>query len=802
MKNKKTILASIIPLLILFGCNSETKENSEVINSFKAQAEFLVAKMTPYEQMNMLVGPGYAMQPDYSFGTNYDALTNIKNDVPGTVGYINGVYNEKTGLDIAAVKLADGAAGVRIDPIREGDSNTYYGTAFPVSTLLASTWNPDLLKNVGKAIANEVKEYGLDFWLAPGLNIQRNPLNGRNFEYFSEDPLISGIMASAEVIGAQSQGIGTTIKHFVANNAETSRNIVNNVISPRALREIYMRGFEYAVDNAHPWAVMTAMNQVNGHFTGQWADLNTKVLRNEWGFDGLVMSDWWSGDGNYPEMIQSGNDLIESGGVALAYRYGEVDARQQLENAYEAGELSAETIKTSAIRVLTQALKTPSNQNYVFSNAPDMDAHAQLSRVVASEGVVLLKNNDNTLPIASSTAIASFGINQVNTLKGGYGSGDVHSAYTVNIIDGLNAQFNIDSDLKAFYENFFSTNKTETDFNGLSTIIECEEPPLSTSEIDTYITNNDIAVISIGRYSMQGHDRTNTTGDYQLSNEERTLIDNVATAAHAQGKKVIVVLNVAGIIEMHSWQDNVDAVVLAYMPGQEAGNVVADILSGQVNPSGKLTQTIPVAYTDFPNATNFPGVDTDSNGSIDTHYYNEGIYVGYRYFSTFGKPVSYPFGHGLSYTKFEYDSPLVISNTLNTQQSLGKVTFSVNVTNTGEVAGKEVAQLYISAPSGDLEKPAIELKAFAKTALLAPGETQKLDFGVSAKWLSSFDTDNDQWVIEPGQYKAYISKSSDVNGVYPVTFTVSSEIVTAQATAGVLALPNDLIPADFETSFQ
>ncbi len=803
MSNKKLLVTAIGSVFVLIGCETGTNaitttpDQGSNEKTFKEQAESLVAKMTPYEQMNMLVGPGYALQPDYSFGTNYEALTNIKNDIPGTVGYINGVYNESTGLDIAAVKLADGAAGVRIDPVLDGDSNRYYGTAFPVSTLLASTWNLDIQESVGKAIGTEIKEYGLDFWLAPGLNIQRNPLNGRNFEYYSEDPLLSGMMASAAVTGAQSVGVGTTVKHFVANNAETARNIINNVISPRALREIYMRGFEYAVDNSNPWAVMTAMNQVNGHYTGQWYDLNTTVLRDEWNFEGLVMSDWWSGDGNYPEMIKSGNDLIESGGVALAYRYGEVGALQQLEAAYESGELEEDTIRTSAVRVLTQSLKTPSNQGYEFSSSPDLATHAALSRESASEGVILLKNDSGTLPIEQSSSVASFGINQINTLKGGYGSGDVNAAYIVSIIDGLENKFAIDADLKALYQDHFSTNKTETDFNGLSTIIECSEPPLSAAEIEGFVTANDVAVISIGRYSMQGKDRTNTEGDYLLSTDETNLINDVASAAHAQDKKVVVVLNIAGIVEMESWKDDVDAIVLAYLPGQEAGDVIADILSGDVNPSGKLTQSIPVAYSDIPSASGFPGEDTDADGTVDIHYYNEGIYVGYRYFDTFNVPVSYRFGFGLSYTDFEYGSPMMVSNSLSTQEELGKVTLSIDVTNIGDVAGKEVAQVYITAPSGNIDKPAIELKAFSKTALLAPTESQTLYFDVSAKWLSSFDASSNQWVIEPGIYRAYISQSSDIDGVYPVTFTVDSEIVVGHTTAGALALPDGI--GDFET---
>ncbi|SJL82542.1 beta-glucosidase [Vibrio palustris] len=800
MKTQKTILATLLPLVLLQGCKQSSTDNIEAPKTYKEQAEALVAKMTPYEQVSILVGPGFAPGPE-GFSVNYSALNNLKSDVPGTVGYINGVHNTESGLDIGAVKLADGAAGVRIEPTRAGDNNTYYGTAFPVSTLLASTWNPELVELVGKTIANEVKEYGLDFWLAPGLNIQRNPLNGRNFEYFSEDPFLSGVMASAEVKGAQSEGVGTTIKHFVANNAETSRNIVDNIISPRALREIYMRGFEYAVKNASPWAVMTAMNQVNGHFSGQWKDLNTIVLRDEWGFKGMVMSDWWSGDGNYPEMIKSGNDLIESGGKAWAYRPNEVGALDQLNAAYESGDLDSSTIKNSAVRVLTQSLKTPTNQGYEFSNSPDLHAHASISRAAASEGIILLKNTANTLPIDSSLSVASFGINQINTFKGGYGSGDVNAAYTINIADGLSKQFILDTDLKKRYEMFFFENKSETDFQGLSTIVECAEPPLTSNEIESYINSNDIAVISIGRTSIQGTDRTNTPGDYQLSTDERELINNVSAAAHKNDKKVVVVLNVAGIINMDSWQDKVDAVVLAYMPGQEAGNVIADVLSGKVNPSGKLTQTIPVSYTDLPSAANFPGTDTDSDGKVDTHYYNEGIYVGYRYFDTFNKPVSYPFGYGLSYTDFEYSSALMVQNTLNTKQSLGKVTFSVDVTNIGKVAGKNVAQVYIAAPAGRLKKPAIELKAFAKTKQLEPATRQKLTFNIPAKWLASFDATRNQWIIEPGVYKAYISQSSDVDGVDPVTFTVNNELVVSKTTAGALALPGSMIASDFETDF-
>ncbi|MCH7372415.1 glycoside hydrolase family 3 C-terminal domain-containing protein [Aeromonas sp. MR16] len=782
------------------GCNDNSSTaQTEVVKDnayYRALAEGMVQKMTPDERLGLLVGPGYVFASG-AFVTNLDALNNLKGDVPGSVGYINGVYNAESGLDIAASKLADGAAGVRIAPTREGESGTFHGTAFPVGTLLASTWDADLVKQVGAAIGNEVKEYGLDVWLAPGMNIQRDPLNGRSFEYFSEDPLVSGVMGAAEVAGAQAQGVGTTIKHFIANNAETSRSIVDNIISPRAIREIYLRGFQYAEEHANPWAVMTAMNKVNGTYTGQWTDLNTQVLRNEWGFEGFVMSDWWSGDGHYADMINSGNDLIEPGGPALPYGYG--DALTGLQEAYAAGSLSADAIAQGAVRILTQVLKMPSNQGYVPTNAPDLASHASLSRQAASDGMVLLKNHQASLPLAGGSKVASFGITQINTLKGGAGSGDVNAAHTVNVADGLAQQFAVDGGLDAFYRSFFEQNKSASDFGGISTVVSCPEPALSQTEIAAYAASNDVAVITLGRNSMQGVDRQNVKGDYQLSDVEQSLIDNVSSAFHGLGKKVVVVLNTGGVMDTSAWQDKVDAILLAYMPGQEAGHAVADLLSGVVNPSGKLTQTFPVSYLDVPSSAGFPGTDTDGDGTLDTHYYNEGIYVGYRYYATFGKGVNYPFGHGLSYTQFDYKNTAIQSNTLSAAG--GKVTLTTTVYNSGSVSGREVAQVYVAAPAGTLGKPAIELKAFAKTKLLPAGASETLSFEIPASWLASFDNANNEWIIEPGTYKVYVAPSSEVAAIAPQTFTVSSKLVVSKTTPGALALPAGVTEASFETQY-
>jgi len=782
------------------GCNDNSSSApQEVVKDnayYRTLAEGMVAKMTHDEQLGMLVGPGYVFT-SRGLEVNKEAINNLKGDVPGSVGYISGVFNADSGLDIAASKLADGAAGVRITPTREGETGTFYGTAFPVGTLLASTWDASLVKQVGAAIGNEVKEYGLDVWLAPGMNIQRDPLNGRSFEYFSEDPLVSGVMGAAEVNGAQAQGVGTTIKHFIANNAETSRSIVDNIISPRAIREIYLRGFQYAEEHANPWAVMTAMNKVNGTYTGQWADLNTRVLRDEWGFEGFVVSDWWSGDGHYADMIKSGNDLIEPGGPALPYGYG--DALTGLQEAYAAGDLSADDIRQGAVRILTQVLKMPSNQGVIASNAPDLAGHARLSRQAASDGMVLLKNEQGSLPLAKGIKLASFGITQVNTLKGGAGSGDVNAAYTVNVVDGLARQFSVDTGLADFYRTFFEQNKSTSDFGGISTIVSCPEPSLSQAEIATYAASNDVAVITLGRNSAQGEDRLSGKGDYLLSDVEQTLIDDVSSAFHSLGKKVVVLLNIGGVMDTSAWQDKVDAILLAYMPGQEAGNAIADLLSGTVNPSGKLTQTFPMRYQDVPSSGGFPGTDTDGDGKIDTHYYNEGIYVGYRYYATFGKGVNYPFGHGLSYTQFDYKNTSVQSNSLS--EAGGQVTLTTTVYNSGSVSGREVAQVYVAAPAGTLSKPAIELKAFAKTQLLAAGASETLNFEIPASWLASFDNANSEWIIEPGVYKVYVAPSSEVGSVTPQTFTVSSKLVVSKTTPGTLALPAGVMEASFETQY-
>ena len=786
--NQKTKL-SFIAILVsttlasIAGCNNDGSSSNSIPiikdNAYyKSMAESLVAKMTVDEKLNMLVGPGYGGS----------GPTNAKAEVAGSAGYINGVLNTTSGLDIPASVLADGPAGVRISPTRDGESGTYYATGFPIGTLLASTWDPELVKEVGVAAGNEAKEYGVDFWLAPGMNIQRDPLNGRNFEYYSEDPLISGLIASAVVAGAQSEGIATTIKHFAANNSETNRMNVNNIISPRALREIYLRGFQYAVKSSQPWALMTSYNKINGTYAGQRFDLVTNILRDEWGYQGLVMSDWFAGDDSVA-MLKAGNDVVQPGGTNFVTGEQSLDV---LKAAYANNQLSDDIINRDAIHTLTQVLKTPSNQNYAPSKNPDLNAHANLSKQAAKEGMVLLKN-EAALPIATTKTIAAFGIAQLTTRKGGTGSGDVNTAYIKNIIDGLSGQFTVNDSLRTTYENWYNENRrAEWDPYHVNYTWQCEEAQLTTDQINTSATTDDVAVISISRIAGEAADRTATKGDYYLTDDESALIDNVSTAFHNQGKKVVVVLNVGGIVDTTAWKDKVDGILLAYMPGQEAGDAITDLLSGVTNPSGKLAQSIPLSYSDVPSSTTFAGEDTNGDGTADTNYYTDDIYVGYRYYNTFNKDVAYPFGYGLSYTTFDYTGSVVSTNTLDSKGTQGSVTLTTTITNSGSVAGKEVAQVYINAPEVNLKKPTIELKSFAKTKMLDAGSSQTLTFNIPAEVLASFDDANNQWIIEPGTYKAYISPSSDVSATEPVTFNVSNKIVVSNTTSGALALPSDV----------
>lgn len=697
----------------------------------------VVKAMTLEEKVRLVVGTGMR------FAGKGPIIGEADGRVPGAAGNTMNI----TRLGIPATVYADGPAGVRIDPFRGGDSSkTYYATAWPVGTLLASSWDTALVKNVGAAFGSEIKDYGVDVILGPGMNIQRNPLNGRNFEYYSEDPLVSGFMAASMVNGIQSRGVGTSIKHFAANNQESNRNNVNAIISERALREIYLRGFEIAVKHAQPWTVMSSYNKINGTYTSENADLLTTILRTEWGFKGFVMTDWFGGHDRAAQ-VRAGNDLLMPGGK---------NAMDAILTALKNGSLDSTDLDRNVEKILNIIIKTPSFHKYAFSSHPDLEAHAAITRKAAGEGMILLQNNDAALPLQKTRTLALFGDASYATIMGGTGSGEVHSGYTISIARGLqNAGFKIAPQLQDQYQQYIQADQAAHPKKTPLTLGKPRMTPEYLPSDDAMATAIDGAaavIYTLGRNAGEGADRS-VNGDFNLTDTEQTLIGKLAEACHTKGKKLIVVLNIGGPVEIASWKNKVDAILLAWQPGEQAGNAVADVLSGAVNPSGKLAVTFPVRYEDEPSAKDFPGIPADKPAES---VYREGIYVGYRYFATFHVKPAFPFGFGLSYTRFRY-SPVQLST--NTFQN--RLTAKITVTNTGKVAGREVVQLYLHAPAGHLDKPAEELKGFAKTRLLQPGESQLIRFTLDAASLASFHTDASAWIAEAGKYQVMIGESSE-----------------------------------------
>jgi beta-glucosidase len=695
----------------------------------------IVKLMTLEEKASVVAGTGMRFQ---GHGT---VIGEADGRVPGAAGNTMSINR----FGIPGTVLSDGPAGVRIDPFRKGDSTkSYYATAWPVGTLLASSWDTALVKKVGVGFGNEIREYGVDVILAPGMNIQRNPLNGRNFEYFSEDPYVSGYMAAAMVNGIQSNGVGTSIKHFAANNQESNRNAVNAIISERALRELYLRSFEIAVKRSQPMTVMSSYNKINGTYTSESNDLLTKILREEWGFKGMVMTDWFGGKDPVAQM-KAGNDLIEPGTPGQ---------QQAIIDAVKNGTLDVKVLDQNVERVLLYILKTPSFKKYQYSNTPDLKSHATLSRNAAADGMVLLKNDNSALPLDKSQKVALFGVGCYKPVIGGTGSGAVVVAYTVALEKGLSQIGYVpNTALKTIYVAQIKADlKTHPEKNMvLGSPHLVPEPELRATDISSAADHDDIGIFTIRRNAGEGADRK--VEDFYLSEAEKTQLKAVGDAFHAKGKKLIVVLNIGGAIEMESWSKNVDAILLAWQPGLEAGNAIADVLSGGVDPSGKLATTFPVKYEDEPSAKSFPG--TPANRPVES-IYDEGIYVGYRYFNTFSVKTSYPFGYGLSYTRFAYSNLKLSAATFSK-----KLTATVTVTNTGKVAGKEVVQLYLSAPHKTLDKPSEELKGFGKTKLLQPGASQTLTFTIDPKNLASFNTEKSSWIADAGKYIVKIGASSE-----------------------------------------
>ena len=747
MKRIFAIGALLLGSVAMFAQPQLTKDNIDEV----------VAAMTLEEKATLLVGSGWGSMTAGSMTASATAL------VPGAAGTTRSIER----LGIPSTVLADGPAGLRISPIRDNDPNTYFCTGFPVGTVLASMWDTERVEELTTAMGNEVLEYGADVLLAPGMNLHRNPLCGRNFEYFSEDPFLTGKTAAAYINGIQSNGVGVSVKHFAANNQEVNRMENDSRVSQRALRELYLKGFEIAVKEADPWTVMSSYNKLNGEYTQQSHGLLTTVLRDEWGFDGIVMTDWGTKEGTV-KAVNAGNDLMEPGMQV------EID---RIIAAVKAGEISQEQLDKNVRNMLTYIVKTPRFNKYQYSNKPEIEAHAKLVREAAPEGMVLLENN-GVLPLKDVKKVALYGTGSYDFIAGGTGSGNVNKPYIRNVAEGLTVNgLEVNPAIQEWYEQYITYSKTSLKNNGAGDILlgdpVISEMAVSREFIEKMEPVTDIAIFTLSRNAGEGGDRYALDGDWTLTGQERELIQTLADVYHAAGKQFVVVLNIGGVIETASWKHIPDAILLAWTPGQEGGYAVADILCGKANPSGKLPMTFPVNYLDIPSSANFPychknvqrgewdflwGGKKKQQRCVDYTEYNEGIYVGYRYFQTAGAPVSYPFGYGKSYTTFEYSKPVVKATDKG-------FTATITVKNTGAVAGKESVQLYVAAPAGGLEKPAFELKGFAKTKELAPGESQTLTIDVCRYTLASFNEANSAWETAAGTYKVMFgANAADIRG--------------------------------------
>ena len=770
---KKAFLFLAAAALLLTGCNSADKVTKNTINQ-----EEVMSKMSLEDKAHFVIGVGMA-----GFSGDDAVIGATKSLVPGAAGTTYPLDS----LGIPAVVLADGPAGLRIDATREGDSATYYCTHFPIGTLLASTWNTQLVEEVGLAMGQEVKEYGADVLLAPAVNIMRNPLCGRNFEYYSEDPVIAGKIAAAYINGIQKNDVGTSIKHFAANNQETNRMNTDAHISQRALREIYLKGFEIAIKEAKPWTVMTSYNYINGIYTSESKDLVQTILRDEWGYEGTVMTDWFGGKDGAKQMW-AGNDMLQP---------GKKEQFDSIVAGVKSGKLDEADLDRNVQRVLNLVEKSPRFQGYQYSNKPDLEAHAAVTRQSAAEGMVLMENKD-ALPFNENVKnVALYGCTSYDFIAGGTGSGNVNHAYVVSLLDGLkNGGYTVSDELKSTYEKYIADAK-EAQKKALDEMAKKDpknamlvsflpgtlpaEKQFTAEELTAQAEASDVALITIGRISGEFLDRK--VADFNLNDSEMKLIQQVCEVYHKAGKKVVVLLNIGGVIETASWKNLPDAILCAWQAGQEGGNSVVDVLSGKQSPSGKFTMTWPVKFTDAYSSKNFPidqdpRIDMLNQGqkgnvkNVDYTDYEEDIYVGYRYFDSFEVPVAYPFGFGLSYTTFEYSDAKIA-------EKGDAYEVSVTVKNTGTREGKEVVELYVSAPDNKAaNKPAKELKAFAKTKALKAGESETITMTVKAADLASFDEAASAWVVAEGEYQFLVGASAqDIKATLPAAVKASSEKV-------------------------
>ena len=739
---------SLVVLALVAMCGYSLQTSAQQLTA--ENIDEVINAMTLEEKCHLVLGCGMHFNDEAKF--------------PGTAGSTFGVAR----LGIPETYCADSQQGLRMDSHRSWDHRDYYPTDFVASMTLASTWDREAAYKVGKGIGNEVREFGLDWILSPSMNLIRNVLCGRNHEYYSEDPYLSGTIAAGYVNGVQSEGTAACPKHFIANNQETNRNNNISQMSQRALREIYLKAFEVMIRESNPWTIMTSYNKLNGPYAVQNRELLTTIVRDEWGWKGMYVSDWNAGDDAVAAML-AGNDMLQP---------GQPKQYQAILAAAQSGQLPMEVLNANVRRILEYIVKTHNFRGYEPSNAPDLKAHAKVVREVGADGIVLLKNDATTLPLAGKR-VALFGCTSYDWISGGSGFGGTSVGhYTVSLVEGMrSAGYEVYKPLIDLYTKHIADEEKRLFPEGrppfsLLPPARAEEKQFTAEEMAAAIEGSDVAIISLGRKSGEAADRSES--DFYLKEGEKELIKAVSEAYHAKGKKVVVLLDICSPIDVASWQNQVDALVCTWQGGQESGFAVADVLSGKVNPSGKLPMTFQINYGDAYADRNFPSnVDDKTLGAmfmwgynkdaapqdrkpqkdIDFTNYEEDIYVGYRYFDSFGKPVAYPFGYGLSYTTFEYsDTKCSVDNDI--------ITVSVTVKNTGTRAGRNVVELFVAAPnSKKLNKPEKELRNYTKTRLLQPGETETVTMTVTTQDLASFNEKLSAWKTDAGIYTFMICSS-------------------------------------------
>jgi beta-glucosidase len=607
---------------------------------------------------------------------------------------------------IPSICLADGPHGVRKTQSSSEDfglGESIPSTCFPPATGMASSWNPDLVEQVGRALGDESRAQGVAVLLGPGINIKRSPLCGRNFEYFSEDPLVSGELGASYVRGLQSRGVGASLKHFAANNQETNRMTVSAEVDERTLRELYLPAFETVVKREQPWTVMCSYNRINGTYAAENHWLLTEVLRKEWGFAGAVVSDWGAVDDRVAA-LRAGLDLEMPGPVS--------DSKAALVVAAKVSAADEKLLDVSVERVRRLAHRAAPEPGPQF----DADAHHALARAAATESMVLLKN-DGVLPLEAGKPIAVIGQFARSPRFQGAGSSQVNPTRVEPALDALMLLTPVE-----FASGYSST--------GVNDELHTEAVALA--------ERSDTVVLFVGLPDgdeSEGYDRHTLS----LPTAQLELIEAVT----AVNPRVVVILTNGGVVSLEPWHDSAAAILETWLLGQAGGSAIAEVLFGSVNPSGRLAESIPLRLQDNPSYLNFPG-DTD------LVRYGEGVFVGYRYYETADVPVRYPFGHGLSYTTFEY-ADLVVDG----DGSLASVT----VTNTGSVAGKEVVQLYVAPAPSAVRRPARELRGFAKVHLEA-GASTRVELALTRRAYSYYDVTRSDWVVATGEYTVQIGRSS------------------------------------------